>query len=347
MNWTTVLTLAPEAGNPRNSEGAFLRLGNGSILFAYSRFEGDSHQWGDDDGSDIAARYSFDEGRTWSERDRILIPHGEAQCVMSVSLLRLAPNRIMMLFLKKNNKPVSCTPYVTFSEDEGETWATPVCISGIGGYHVVNNDRVVQLKSGRIIVPVAWHRPMADGHDSRSIGLVLLSDDEGKTFREAADWILPPQSNYNGLQEPGVLELEPGKLLIFFRTDLGCQVFARSEDDGEHWSKVEKSNFISPLSPMTMKRDPFDSRIWTLWNDRSGRWNLPAPVAAVRGRTPLVLGRGENLDHLETMLLEQDPACGYCYCALHFEQNYVLLAYCCGGKDCHLLQKSKIVRLER
>ena len=30
-----------ESGNPRNSEGAFLGLKDGSVLFVYSRFQGD------------------------------------------------------------------------------------------------------------------------------------------------------------------------------------------------------------------------------------------------------------------------------------------------------------------
>ena len=55
-----VLDLKPGAGNPRNSEGAFLDLKNGRLLFAYSRYLEES---GADDGKAcIAARYSSDDG---------------------------------------------------------------------------------------------------------------------------------------------------------------------------------------------------------------------------------------------------------------------------------------------
>ena len=37
-----VLELAPGTGNPRNSEGAFLELKDGKILFVYSHFFGES-----------------------------------------------------------------------------------------------------------------------------------------------------------------------------------------------------------------------------------------------------------------------------------------------------------------
>ena len=34
--------LPPSAGNPRNSEGTFLELADGELIFVYSRFKGDS-----------------------------------------------------------------------------------------------------------------------------------------------------------------------------------------------------------------------------------------------------------------------------------------------------------------
>ena len=352
MRLETTLELTPEAGNPRNSEGAFLRLADDRILFAYSRYSGEGAEWEDDSPCDIAARFSSDGGATWSSRDRILIPRGDAMNVMSVSLLRVAPERIMMLYLRKSRDTrgrVECRPFVTFSNDEGESWETPRALTDVGGYFVVNNDRLLRLEQGRIIVPVAWHRPTMTGHDSRAIGLFFLSDDGGDTFREAADWILPPQSSTSGLQEPGVVELEPGKLLAFFRTDQGFQMTALSEDAGEHWSAVRPSNFISPLSPMTMKRDPFEGRLWAVWNDRSGRWNLPRPEDSSWQRTPLVLGVGTEPDPeaMELSLLEADPRCGFCYAALHFEPEHLLLAYCCGGNGQAVLQPTRLVRLKR
>ncbi len=352
MQKETVLELKPAAGNPRNSEGAFLRLADGGILFAYSRYSGEGAEWEDDSPCDIAARYSRDGGATWSGRDRILIPRGDAMNVMSVSLLRISPERIMMLYLRKSHDPqnrVECRPFVTFSEDEGESWETPRALTSVGGYFVVNNDRLLQLEQGRIIIPCAWHRPTENGHDSRAIGLFLLSDDGGRTFREAADWVLPPQSSASGVQEPGVVELAPGKLLAFFRTDQGYQMTSVSDDAGEHWSSVKPSNFISPLSPMTLKRDPFGGQLWAVWNDRSGRWNLPKPEESSWQRTPLTLGIGGKPDpeSMELSLLENDPRCGYCYVALHFEPEYVLLACCCGGNGTIVLQPTRIIRLKR
>ena len=63
MIGSIVLDLSHSAGNPRNSEGAFATLSNGQLIYAYSRYNGDS--WSDHASADIAARYSDDGGKTW------------------------------------------------------------------------------------------------------------------------------------------------------------------------------------------------------------------------------------------------------------------------------------------
>ena len=45
MEQKTVLELPHQAGNPRNSEGAFITLKDGRIMFIYTKFYGDS--WSD------------------------------------------------------------------------------------------------------------------------------------------------------------------------------------------------------------------------------------------------------------------------------------------------------------
>ena len=47
-----VLFIPRKDGNPRNGEGTFLRLKDGRILYAYSRYLG--HSWDDHADADIA-----------------------------------------------------------------------------------------------------------------------------------------------------------------------------------------------------------------------------------------------------------------------------------------------------
>ena len=82
-----VLSLGPDGEFSRHSEGDFIRLNDGRILFIYSRFTQSYH---DDAPSDLVALTSEDEGETWSE-PRIIIAASQfgVDNVMSVSLLRM------------------------------------------------------------------------------------------------------------------------------------------------------------------------------------------------------------------------------------------------------------------
>ena len=80
-------TLSPSAANPRNSEGAFVRLNKQELLFVYSRYCGDS--WQDHASADLYALRSKDLGESWGEPFLLLSRQEEgAQNLMSVSLIQ-------------------------------------------------------------------------------------------------------------------------------------------------------------------------------------------------------------------------------------------------------------------
>lgn len=82
---TVVLNLSPTAANPRNSEGAFLTMNDGRIMFAYSSFVGQSNH--DDANANVVVRYSYDNGFTWSDETIIATPQEhDALNIMSVRL---------------------------------------------------------------------------------------------------------------------------------------------------------------------------------------------------------------------------------------------------------------------
>jgi hypothetical protein len=151
----SVLTLTQDAtpAHPRNSEGSFATLRSGKIVYAYSQFSG-----GDSDFSPcrIAQIESDDEGRTWSE-PRVLFTPEPGTMEMSVSLLRLASGKLACFTAIKRNK-IDCRPYMRISDDDGATWSAPRLVVEAPGYFVLNNDRVIQTKSGRLIMPLGWHR---------------------------------------------------------------------------------------------------------------------------------------------------------------------------------------------
>ena len=60
-----VLSFARDEKYCRHSEGDFIRLKDGGILFIYTRFKG--KKAGDAAPADLAKRVSYDNGETWSE----------------------------------------------------------------------------------------------------------------------------------------------------------------------------------------------------------------------------------------------------------------------------------------
>lgn len=328
--------LAHGAGNPRNSEGSFEKLKDGTLIFAYSRYLGD--EWDDHHPADICIIRSGDGGATWSAPE--IVVKNDAQNVMSVSLLRLQDGRLAMVYLKKSivddRNRIDCRPWIIFSENEAQSWSAPIDIADVPPlYMVVHNDRLVQLKNGRIILPGTFHRyhksPSAFG---KGIGLFFYSDDGGATWEQSPQCCYPPQWLGTGLQEPGVIELEENHLMAWFRTNGGCQYKSHSYDNGLSWNEtIPAPEFKSPASPLSMKRNPANGDIYAVWNDYN-------PVHSVRfeqgvmGRTPLVLGiTSDNGLTWRHHIIENSPIHGYAYTAMYFNGDDLLLGYCCGGLD--------------
>lgn len=329
--------LPPCGHNPRNSEGSFIQLPDGRIRFIYSRFDADNGN--DDANCDIAEILSADGGETWTS-PRVLFRASEsgADNLMSVSLLRLGNGDIGLFYLVKEDWR---SRYVLRrSADEGESWSEPVDCMYDPGYKVINNDRVIRLASGRLVIPAAVHTPMGAGEGfgrnvrGDSFDVFYLSDDDGRTWRQSKSCVAF-FSPYNGagLQEPGVVELSNGTLWGYARTALGRQYEFFSLDSGEGWTQAQPSQFTSPCSPLQIKRSPFDGRFLAVWN--------PAPSYPTRSehfgwdRNPLVCAVSDgDMNFSEPLILEQEPQHGYCYPAVCFvDAHTALLAYCGGGAE--------------
>jgi hypothetical protein len=148
--------LVPSAENKRNSEGSFIDLENGDILFVYSRYG--SYCADDNSPADLYACISHDSGDSFGEPYPLIycrdIP--KATNIMSVTLRRMKNRDIGLFFLAKTGDTV-CLPYLMRSHDEGKSWTEPILCCDRTGYFVVNNDRIERTKSGRLIVPCALH----------------------------------------------------------------------------------------------------------------------------------------------------------------------------------------------
>jgi sialidase-1 len=313
---------------PRRSEGDFVQLRDGRLLFIYTKF---TERGTDGAAAHLASRESRDGGRTWTAEDVDLDLNDGASNIMSVSLNRMADGRIALFYCRKSAEKV-CAPMVRFSQDEAATWsaAAPVTPDDPRGCYVLNNDRVIQLRSGRLVAPMAQHLYHDDGKfEHRGILVCYLSDDGGKTWRRgkgSQDGTMWDKARI-ALQEPGVVERKDGSLLMFARTYVGAQFFCVSRDAGETWSMPLASSLNSPLGPASIERIPSTGDLLCVWNDHS---DMPYDSKLKDDRTPqrVAISKDDGQTWQPARTLDDDPLGWYCYTAVEFVGSEVVLAYC-------------------
>lgn len=340
--------IAPEGLVSRNGEGSFIRLKDNSILFAFTEFLGGREDY---DIARISYISSSDEGESWSEK-RVLFEKAENDLnIMSFSFLRMGNGDIGAFYIVKN-KDGSDTIVIRRSADEGKSWSEPQnCLSSLErpDYFILNNDRVLRLKNGRIILPLARHT-IYDNTQELSVGELcfFVSDDDGFTWEKTEEELKTPFPNDKiGFQEPGLYELPDGRIWCYIRTLLGYQYECYSEDSGETWSTPEPNIFFSsPASPMSVK--DFKDLTVAIFN--------PVPEHILRdddaeswGRTPYVMAtrkKDENAFTQEKLFyLEDDLNNGYCYPATIEGEDYLLIAYYHSNNTGCCLNSTKIIKV--
>lgn len=347
--------IVPTTEHHRNSEGSFITKKNGDILFIYTRFDS---SFNDDASADLYGMISRDLGETFSDPFPVLTAKElGTDNIMSVSLLRMENGDIGMVFLRKFG--LECEPYFTRSSDEGDTWDKPMPIL-LGGYNVVNNDRIIRTSDGRILVPVARHKKTEDDLITPAKVSIVASDDDGRSWYTLSEnialpfktsWQLYPSYD-RGAKEPLVAELSGGRLVCMIRTALYAQFESFSEDGGKTWSAPAPSAYTSPDSPMSLKSLSVGGFL-AVWN--------PVPNYNTRekdhtfdanyGRTPLVCAyvspNGQRTGRIH--ILEDDKESGYCYTAIHeTADGGLLLGYCAGHyTDGLMLNRLRIRKLKK
>jgi sialidase-1 len=356
-----VLQLDPTPVNARNSEATFITLESGRIILAWSKFtSADNSDFG---AGVIAVKYSDDGGTTWAPSDRTIVRQEGTTNVMSPSLLRLQDGRIGLVYLRKDGLK-NCVACFRYSTDELKTLSDPVLISHEPGYYTVNNDRVIQLQGGRIIMPVSFCRyrgpsVLAPGEKPASffaaptIVFCWFSDDGGERWMESLTSYYRCSPSGHGLEEPGIIELRDGRLWSWTRAGMmglggsgNRQWESFSDDQGQTWTEPRPSQFISPCSPMQVRRFPGSGHLIAVWNDHSNRFTTLPPQEISWGRTPLVsaISEDDGATWKHHRLVEDAPDHGFCYPAIHFTGDAVLLSYNAGGASSRMCLDTQRVR---
>ena len=356
-----VLFLSTGKNNPRNGEGSLLRLKDGRILYAYTQYCGDS--WQDHATARVAACYSSDEGETWYDGGILVEKDADALNIMSVSLMRMQNGDLGLLYLRKSMKgdDMLCMPYLLRSKDEGKTFGEPVSCFTEDGYYVVNNDRLIRLKNGRLLIPAAHHGEAGNRGLHPGVVRVCYSDDDGRSWTMSPEAVRSPFNDSVQLQEPGLYELPDGRVWMWCRTVYGHQYQCFSTDGGETWGAVTPCLcFTSPDSPMQVRKaGPYAVAVFNplpytcMDPDTGNRWSSQRSpyVCAVSRDEGLsfaeatIIGGGISAFTADCYLLEDDRRESYCYPAILEVADGFLVAYYHSNGTRICLNSAKITKV--
>jgi Neuraminidase (sialidase) len=315
-----VLSLPVNTYGYRSLPGSMVELENGRILMAYTRMDSEGHP----DGA-IGAKYSWDAGKTWGDEFILVpspkVPNGDYYCLPS--LLRLANGQILLSYIYVSSlKPLFGHNYYRRSANDGTTWGDQLIVTPHRGYNIMHNDKLVQLSNGRIIAPLE-HQLVDRGDDHGGyVSYTYYSDDNGYSWWESDNMVdMQPVET----QEPHVVELKDGRLMMLMRTYNGYVARAYSEDKGKTWSKgepVPELRLPRNSSALDIKRIPSTGDLLLVRSTDS-------PQSNPGRRTPFasVISQDDGKTWSHERVIAGDPEDDYGYPSLLFTGDLALISY--------------------
>lgn len=304
----------------RGMPGSIVELKDGRLLLAYTHITPE----GKGDGA-VAAKHSSDKGKTWGD-EFTLIPRPKpagSDYYCHPSLLRLANGQIMLSYIYAAGvTPLYGQNYYRRSDDEAATWGDQLILTPQPGYHIVHNDKLVQLSSGRVIAPGEFAFATKEDDHAGYVSYTVYSDDNGYSWHESKNVVnlLPVEA-----QEPHVVELKDGRLLMLMRTYSGSVAKAYSTDRGETWSEgtmVKELPLPGNSSALNVKRIPSTGDLLLVRCTRGA-------VDTGGRRTPFVsvLSKDEGETWVQERVIAGDPEDDYGYPGVTFVDNMALIVY--------------------
>jgi Neuraminidase (sialidase) len=220
--------------------------------------------------NDIVLKRSLDNGKNW-QKMQIIADYG-SKSLNDPLAVELESGRILLMFsmfpygvharssgwiqMADNgyDGPRNTKSYLTYSDDDGETWADAREVTKMVRPH----DRIsagspgigIQLKrgkyKGRVVMPLYYARKISQ-FERDWTNATAFSDDEGLSWTISNDI---PQNGHTGFgNEAQLVEKADGSLLFVARNEQGLhRKVAESKDGGFTWSNM-KLDFGLPSTP--------------------------------------------------------------------------------------------------
>ena len=317
-------------GWPRNSEGSIAVFPDGRWLLTWSAFY-DGH--GDASPAHIMGKWSTDKGETWGEP--IMLLENDGKCnVLSVSVKVYRDGSVGWAHSRTDHENCfEAWPFYRKSVDGGRTWGPHSVMVDMETWHGFPcNNRLLELSSGRILLPLQLITGSSSGQDE-GFAQAAYSDDMGDSWKLSNTVSVAGIAERGGERrsaaaEPAAFERRDGTIMFLIRTRLGTVWAAESADGGETLSESWDTGLESPGSPCDVARIPGTGDILLVWN----KARPESPGSGVP-RTPLTtaISRDEGKTWGNFKDLEPDPGRSYMYPALAFDGDTTLVLYSEGG----------------
>ena len=297
----------------RGMPGDIELLMDGRLLLSYTSYEPEGTIWG---------RHSEDQGKTWGPEFVLFAkPTESAGATLGApGFLRLANGDLFATYIyTPGAAPRYAHNYYRRSRDDGKTWSEQFNFTPFPGYNLVHNDKLIQLSSGRIIAPLEMEFREEGGDHRGYVSYTFYSDDNGLSWHKSKNIVsvLPVEA-----QEPHVVELKDGRLMMLCRTYSGYVVRSYSDDQGESWSSGEhlKNLSLPPnSSALNVKRIPSTGDLLLLrCSDGVNRW-----------RTPFVsvISKDEGATWTNQRVIAGSREDDYGYPSLLFVDGFAIVSY--------------------
>ncbi|WP_217596786.1 sialidase family protein [Cohnella sp. GbtcB17] len=238
----------------------------------------------------IYARYSFDDGMTWSAPEPLIAPGSRSGVSLDSpggAYVDEATGDLFVVFYSYHYFGVwdgvhSCLDDTVCRSDlyvvksTGYTggkpsFGTPVAVTGMMSSlghpvnYAVTYANPIRTSTGRLIVTFGF----VIGDDGTFAGGVVYSDDNGLTWtKSASDLTIPSIGGEGGVSETAIIERADGSLIIYARQQRGDKTTLAqsvSLDNGTTWSAAQDSDILSSNTFPALSRDD-DGSILLNWS---------------------------------------------------------------------------------